>query len=137
MQIKVVNLLITLLHSSHRQSLELILEMLTKIVENSKYNNMNLDSVCTVWAPVFVCKSFDPSSDSKKSSSTLNLSQLNESNDSGISGHDQQLNNLFQMTELIKRQTETLMNLVRLLIILKPIIFHVSSFEAKNCQLTP
>lgn len=120
MQIKVLNLLLLILNESHRNSLSAILQLLHLVVENQCYNKMSLEGVCTVMAPNLM---IDRQSQGSQSSLSPSLPSLMNRR---MSFSSQSVNEVSEEMAAYLRRTTNSLSVLKLLINLHPILFHVS-----------
>ena len=125
MQIKILNLLMLILNDSHRNSLSAILQLLHLVVQNQGYNKMTLEGVCTVMAPNLMIdrQSMDPTSGGGGQSLVPPPSSLMSRR---MSYSSQSVNEISEEMSAYLRRTTNSLSVLKLLINLHPILFHVS-----------
>ena len=124
MQIKILNLLMLILNDSHRNSLQAILQLLQLVVENEGYNKMSLEGVCTVMAPNLMIdrQSADSGGGGQLGGALPSLMPRR------MSLSSQSVNEVSEEMAAYLRRTTNSLSVLKLLINLHPILFHVSSY---------
>ena len=119
MQIKILNLLMLILIDSHRNSLQAILQLLQLVVENEGYNKMSLEGVCTVMAPNLMI-------DQQSNDSSASSGQLPSLMPRRMSMSSPSVNEVSEEMAAYLQRTTFSLSVLKLLINLHPVLFHVS-----------
>lgn len=125
MQLKILNLLMLILNDTHRNSLSALLGLLNSIARNENDNKMSLEGISIMLAPnLFIAQQLTPITnrgDSPKNPLVNNLAQSKR-----ISISSQSVDEMSpEMLSYLQRTTNSL-TVLKLLINLYPILFHVS-----------